>query len=571
MASAGSVTVDFDARSARFAAELDKVQTSLKKLEGSTASVAKAFSVLPGLLSAGAIIAYGKAMFEAADAIGDAAARSGIAAESLSRLKFIAEQSDVEFESLTKGIKAFQKGVSEASSGSASAIQSFARIGIEVDKIRALPLEQQLIAVAEGFQKVRNPADQTRIAMELFGKAGAELVPFLNQGPEGLANLANEADRLGITLNGTTLGAIGAADQALKKLKATVDSFFQRALGDIALAILGPGVLSEIDQAKLRIRSLLEEKQRIELSGAPAGSDFAKRLVEISNEIVGVTEKLRILEALDSYKTISGQGGRGRPGGGGNPNSQPGVGGQFVPFNKDELKTPGMTLNDFLSPEARRQQAEEINAIAQVARQQDYADFINWEFIKRRDMRETAEAGYAAMVAGQEAEQRMRLQTANLALGLLNTLGVKSKAAAIAAVLLNRGLAISQAIQNTAVAVTKALTVDPTGALAARVATLGKIQIGIIAATGALEVANIAGGNAGGIGGTTLGTPANPLPTTGAADAEGATARKNVTVVFNGPITERDALLGIIKDAFDADVVVIPASSRQAQEIRGGA
>ena len=213
----------------------------------------------------------------------------------------------------------------------------------------------------------------------------------------------------------------------------------------------------------------------------------------------------------------------------------------------------------------------QINAIAQVYREQDYADFINWEFIKRRDMQETAEAGYRAMVAAQEQEQRARLTTANLALGLLNTLGTKSKAAAIAAVLLNRGLAISQAIQNTAVAVTKALTVDPTGALAARVATMGKIQIGIIAATGALEVANIAGGNAGGIGGTTLGTPTNPLPTIGATDAQGATARKNVTVVFNGPVTERDALLGIIQDAFDADVVVIPANSRQAQEIRGGA
>ena len=46
-------------------------------------------------------------------------------------------------------------------------------------------------------------------------------------------------------------------------------------------------------------------------------------------------------------------------------------------------------------------------------------------------------------------------------------------------------------------------------------------------------------------------------------------------IPFLGPVTqkinERDALLGIIQDAFDADVVVIPANSRQAQEIRGGA
>lgn len=572
MASAGSVTVDFDARSAKFAAELEKVRGSLQRIEGSTASVAKAFSVLPGLLSSGVVIAYGKAMWEAANAVDDMAQRAGLAVESVTRLKFIAEQSGVEFGALTVGIKQFQKGLSDASDGSSTAIRTFAQIGIEVKNIRNLSIEQQLVAIAAGFERIRNPADQTRIAMELFGKAGSDLVPFLRQGPQGLADLTREADRLGITLNGQTIGAIAAADDALKKLKATVDSFFQRALGDIALAIMGPGVLTEIDQAKLRIRSLLDEKQRIELSGAPEGSGFSKRLVEISNEIVSVTEKLRILEALDSYKTISGRGGLGRPGGGGNPNSAPGQGGQFIPFKAGEdLKgESGLRLEDFLSPEAQQQLLDELNTISRVSREMDYQDFLNTEYFKRREQEDTWKKQVEGAEWAYTQEQKMRLTTANLALGLLNTLAGKSKAAAIAAVLLNRGLAISQAVQNTAVAVTKALTVDPTGALAARVATLGKIQIGIIAATGALEVANIAGGNPGGIGGTTLGTPANPIPTTGAADAEGATARKNVTVVFNGPVTERDALLGIIKDAFDADVVVIPAGSRQAQEIRGG-
>lgn len=573
MASAGSVTVDFDARSAKFAAELEKVRGSLQKLEKNTTGLSTALKAIPVFLGAqavGDIIAYGKAMFAAADAIGDAAARSGIAVESLSRLKYVAEQNDVEFSALTSGIKSFQKGLSEASSGSSSAIRSFAQIGVEADKIRNLPLEQQLSAIAAGFERVRNPADQTRIAMDLFGKAGAELVPFLRQGPEGFNRLAAEADRLGITLSGSTVAAVGAADQALKKLKATVDGFFQRRLGDIALTIMGADSLPEIDQARLRLQSLLEEKQRIELSGAPEGSGFARRLTEISNEVVGVTEKLRILEALDSYKTISGQGGRGRRGGGGNPNSRSGIGGAFVPFKAGEIDEQGVDIGQLLSPEARAQQLAEIGAIAEQARAEDYQSFLTYEFAKRQATDETFRAQIAAAEIAQTTEQSMRMATANLALGLLNTLGTKSKAAAIAAVLLNRGLAISQAIQNTAVAVTKALTVDPTGALAARVATLGKIQIGIIAATGALEVANIAGGNAGGIGGTTLGTPANPLPVTGAVDAEGATSRRNVTVVFNGPVTEREALLGIIREAFDADVVVIPANSRQAQEIREG-
>lgn len=570
MASAGSVTVDFDARSARFASELEKVQSSLKKLESNTATFAKAFSVLPGLLSAGSVIAYGKAMFEAADAIGDAAARSGVAVESLSRLKFIAEQSDVEFASLTVGIKNFQKGLSEASSGSTTAIASFARIGVEVEKIRRLPLEEQLAAIAKAFEQVRNPADQTRIAMDLFGKAGAELVPLLKLGADGMKDMAAEADRLGITLNGSTVAAIGATDQAIKKLNARVGGFFQGLIGDVAVGLFKKQ-LSEMDQINLRMKELVAWRERLEFISKSGGNGFASDLVEVNAEIATLTARLNFLQTLESYKTIT-TGGRRRTGGGGNPNSAPGQGGEFIPFKAGEdLKgSSGLRLDDFLSPESRQQLLDELNTISRVSREMDYQDFLNTEYFKRRAQEDTWKKQVEGAEWAAQQEQQMRLTTANLALGLLNTLAGKSKAAAIAAVLLNRGLAISQAVQNTAVAVTKALTVDPTGALAARVATIGKIQIGIIAATGALEVANIASGNAGGIGGTTLGTPSNPLPTTDVANAAGATSRASTTIIFNGPVAGERAFIDLIRDEIDRDVIIIPSNSRQAMELRGG-
>jgi len=570
VATAGTVTVDFDARSAKFAAELEKVQSSLRKLEGSTAVVSKAFQALPGILSAGTIIAYGKAMFEAADAIGDAAARSGIAAESLSRLKFAAEQSDVEFGALTTGIKAFQRNLSEATSGSDTASRSFLAIGLEASKIRNLRLEDQLATIADGFKRLSSPADKTRVAMELFGKAGNELIPFLDQGSAGIQKLTAEADRLGITLNNQTVAAVSAADQALKKLKATVNSFFQRALGDIALAIVGIDGLSEIDQLTVKVKRLADEKQRIELSGAPAGSGFAARLKEINAELAIMQPKLQNLQTAASLTLPASEPGQGRAGGGGGANAQGGVGGLFKPPSKEELdRLGGVSLGPLFSPEQLAEQQQIIADQTSLARQQDWQEFLQYEFLKRDAVDETYKAQLAMAQVASETEIQMRQATVNAALGFLNTLAVRSKAAAIAAVLLSRGLAIAQAVQNTAVAVTKALAVDPTGALASRVALLGKIQIGIIAATGALEVANITSGNAGGIGGTSLGTPSNPLPTT-SADAQGATPNRSITVVFNGPVTEREALLGIIQDAFDADVVVIPGNSRQAQEIRGG-
>jgi hypothetical protein len=569
MASAGSVTVDFDAKSARFAAELEKVQGSLKRIEGSAASLARGLNLLSGVLSAGVVLNYAKAMFQAADALGDAAARSGVAVESLSRLKFVASQSDVEFGALTVGIRKFQLGLSEASSGSASAVRSFAAVGVEVQKIRNLPLEEQLAAIADGFKNVRNPADQTRIAIDLFGKSGGELVPLLKLGAAGMKDLANEADRLGVTLSGSTVAGIGAADQAIKKLYAAFGGFAQNLIGDLAVGIF-KSTLSEADQLSLKLKDLNTRRSQLEFGVNAGGRGFADELVRVNKEIAAITDRLRILQAIESYKTITGDGpgGRGRTGGGRGVTST----GEFVPFKADEVSdSTGLDLNDFLSPEARAQNLALIAQQATLARQADLQEFASFESIKAQIFAETQQKNAAAFEAFQLAEQNMRLQTTNLALGLLNSLGVKSKAAAIAAVLLNRGLSISQAVQNTAVAVTRALSVDPTGALAARVAALGKIQIGIIAATGAIQVGNIAGGDAGGIGGTTLGTPFNPLPTADRADAVGASGRAATTIYLNGNFAGPESAKWIVNEiraAMDRDVVIIPSNSRQAIDLR---
>lgn len=115
----------------------------------------------------------------------------------------------------------------------------------------------------------------------------------------------------------------------------------------------------------------------------------------------------------------------------------------------------------------------------------------------------------------------------------------KSKAAAIAVIAINKGLAIAQAIQNTAVAYTKALIADPTGTLSARVAALGKIQVGLIAATGLAQAAT-AGASSG--GGTSGGT-------TGASSAASAPAMPTQTVSINlqGDTFSRGSVEGLLE------------------------
>jgi hypothetical protein len=138
-------------------------------------------------------------------------------------------------------------------------------------QLKGLRLEDQLKIIADQFSRIRDPADQTRVAVELFGRAGEQLVPMLNKGGAAISDLTAEADRLGITLDQNTIGAVDRADKALKRLLATISGAGQRAAGNIALAIMGPQ--DEIDAASIKVSKLLEQRKMLEESAKSAGPD----------------------------------------------------------------------------------------------------------------------------------------------------------------------------------------------------------------------------------------------------------------------------------------------------------
>lgn len=86
--------------------------------------------------------------------------------------------------------------------------------------------------------------------------------------------------------------------------------------------------------------------------------------------------------------------------------------------------------------------------------------------------------------------------------GLLTAFGGKSKAAAVAAIILNKGLRIAEIIQNTAAAQMRAFAeLGPIAgaAAAAKIGMFGKLQAGIVAATGLAQISGAGGGGGGGV------------------------------------------------------------------------
>ena len=62
-------------------------------------------------------------------------------------------------------------------------------------KIKAT--EQILLEIADKFSNYSDGANKAALAMALFGKAGANLIPFLNNGRAGIEAMGIELERLG--------------------------------------------------------------------------------------------------------------------------------------------------------------------------------------------------------------------------------------------------------------------------------------------------------------------------------------------------------------------------------------
>jgi hypothetical protein len=117
-----------------------------------------------------------KQTLDYADTLTKMSDRTGIGVVALQKLEAIAKPSGNSIEDLAGAINKFQKNLADGDKTAAEALQ---RIGLSVSQLKELAPDEQFIAIAKGIQGIKDPAEQTLVAMQLFGKGGAEVLPSL--------------------------------------------------------------------------------------------------------------------------------------------------------------------------------------------------------------------------------------------------------------------------------------------------------------------------------------------------------------------------------------------------------
>ncbi len=204
----------------------DSIRGNLRRLGDESSRLQTLLAGLGVTLSVGGFVAFIKNAIDTADQLNKLSQKIGISVEALSTLRFAAELSDVSLESLQRGIKELSLNIVEASSGIGDGVKVFDALDISIKKVDGTlkSTEQVLLAVADVFATLEDGTVKTTLAVELFGKAGQDMIPLLNQGKVGIEQLRLEAERLGLKLDTETARSAENFNDNLATLRASASS-----------------------------------------------------------------------------------------------------------------------------------------------------------------------------------------------------------------------------------------------------------------------------------------------------------------------------------------------------------
>lgn len=289
----GNLTVGLGLDAAAFTSGLTKAQAQAQAFAdqtkatflgalgaGLTRDLIRGLAQIPG-----AFTDVIRSAIDAADHLNDLSKKTGIAADTLGGIGFAAKQAGLDLDSVALGTGKLNRSLADAAAGNKPAIEAFKALGISVLDAtgQTKKADVALAELATKFASYADGPEKVALAVRLFGKAGADMIPLLNDGGAALQGNIAYFQRY----SGVTVEAAKAADQFNDTL--TKINLLKQAFGNtVAADLLGP--MQAVAQR------FLEAKE--------AGNGFAGSASFITGAFVGVATAISfVIESLSVMAT----------------------------------------------------------------------------------------------------------------------------------------------------------------------------------------------------------------------------------------------------------------------------
>jgi hypothetical protein len=219
---AGGGYVELSTRDAKFYAGLKRSLGAASKWAGSIGKLsavgaagflAGGIGIQGGLqaitsaISGFSIAGFTKSFADAGSRLDDMSQRTGMAAEQLSALDYVAKMNDASLEDVGVAVKGMSNFLVAAADGSAEATDSLNKLGVSLGALRQADQFSRFRMLANALGQIPDPAAKAAMAMKVFGKGGLALLPMINAGSASFDELASKAQELGLIMSGEDASA----------------------------------------------------------------------------------------------------------------------------------------------------------------------------------------------------------------------------------------------------------------------------------------------------------------------------------------------------------------------------
>jgi len=220
---------------------VDKTAQAFKSVNRSLGAVRKSLlnfkTGIATAVGAGGLGLMVKASLDATDALAKTANRIGVTTQELQKLHHAATITGVETATMNMALQRFIRRTAEAAQGTGEAKAALKELGLNASQLTKLPLEEQMLALADAFAGAGTDADRVRLAMKLFDSEGVALVQTLKEGRSGLKGMFEDAETLGMVLSTSAVKGVEAANDSMARLVGVGKGF-----RDQVVAALAPGL-----------------------------------------------------------------------------------------------------------------------------------------------------------------------------------------------------------------------------------------------------------------------------------------------------------------------------------------
>lgn len=218
---AGRAFVELFADDTALVRGLKRAQAQLSAFGAAVAKIGASMTAA-GLAITTPLAGAAQAFGSVGDRIAKMSARTGIGVEALSQMAFATGEAGSNLETFEKGVRRMQAAITDAATGGTTTAEAFEMLGLSVDQLEKLDPQQQFLAIADAVAAIDDPTRRAALAMDVFGRAGTELVPLMSGGSEGIRRLMRAADDLGLTLSTKDAQAAEVFSDALGRVFAVV-------------------------------------------------------------------------------------------------------------------------------------------------------------------------------------------------------------------------------------------------------------------------------------------------------------------------------------------------------------